>query len=829
MFSSARPRENSLEGQGFVSLEQLHQAKEKFYKSEITHAELGKMAADYASRFGDKIDKKEIVALAPFISAYSSDFWKEFITSLPEENAIKAILNEEYNLREDLYSIYYDLACALGDERTDQVALFLLSCMYYEKLSVYNYFMEMQTETAQAEDDAAPLRALAIKARYKPEDREKLEKCNLDALTRYESYWGQREAISRNVTTVCYQALDINLPLGDSVKDFASSSQKMMVPGPELTVSSSQFKVFLKYLAYHFDDYADYVRKEQRSISMSELYVAAEQGRLEDLPNLLEQNHRVKELRGIMELYEAIKNNDLNVIQNLLAAGVPADKKNADGLACFAVEKGYKEVLEILLKEGTSIDSIDTCNRTLLHLAAQKGNIEIIKLLLAKGADAGKIDNDGKTPLDLAVEGGHIGITKALFTARFNALVEQVESQEFKEKLVILKDNLIEKLRLGEVASCSALQKLISDLEEYNSNHLHDFQDYYRSVKQGNKHDLKEELQHVTALRKSFPQNTADSASFYSQNLVIHSMAANIKEIAERRIANERGVPGDAIDNLHNRLVTELEKAEKTLERKNRFHIEVVYQNYRQEVLNSLSESASSMSKKELEVREKITAILASSSNHIKTKFKDIIATIEESRPSTAYHVLSSAVSTIFSNRIAGSICSFFGITKHLEVSERYNTLKAEALIICAFDGFLKGEMNPQQLYHFLLQTIKLAPHNETIRALAQDVLSLYATGKMLREKDGNSFTEVLDRNVQALKTLLAESKIKKSTHKQVEELADKAEKVSQKIKELKAQSVMTDGEYKHMATLMYHYHVNLKPALEKQLKNLPEVSPATA
>jgi uncharacterized protein len=56
-----------------------------------------------------------------------------------------------------------------------------------------------------------------------------------------------------------------------------------------------------------------------------------------------------------------------------------------------------------ILSDGiTDINSIDKDGNTALHFAADRGYIEIVKLLLSRGALLNLVDTEGNTPLMLA-------------------------------------------------------------------------------------------------------------------------------------------------------------------------------------------------------------------------------------------------------------------------------------------------------------------------------------------------------------------------------------------------------------------------------------------
>ena len=99
-------------------------------------------------------------------------------------------------------------------------------------------------------------------------------------------------------------------------------------------------------------------------------------------------------------LIQAVKDNDLQAVQNLLADGADVNARDTDskgngtilGLAAY---NGYTEIVKLLLETGADLGAKTKKGATALIAAAEKSNVEVIKLLLAHGADVNvrTIDN----------------------------------------------------------------------------------------------------------------------------------------------------------------------------------------------------------------------------------------------------------------------------------------------------------------------------------------------------------------------------------------------------------------------------------------------------
>lgn len=69
-----------------------------------------------------------------------------------------------------------------------------------------------------------------------------------------------------------------------------------------------------------------------------------------------------------------------------------------------ACSYGHFLVAELLVKNGTNVNSCDLWKFTSLHEAALKGKLEIVKLLLKHGADPNRKNRELRTPLDMVLD-----------------------------------------------------------------------------------------------------------------------------------------------------------------------------------------------------------------------------------------------------------------------------------------------------------------------------------------------------------------------------------------------------------------------------------------
>ena len=110
------------------------------------------------------------------------------------------------------------------------------------------------------------------------------------------------------------------------------------------------------------------------------------------------------------KLHKAVYlNNEEKVVKYLAEAGVATGSGSGSGGKQSSSSSGKKHS-----KPKHNVNALDSCSRSVLHLAAINGNLRIIRLLLAAGANVNVQDSDGRTPMMKAVECGHTDVLQLL-------------------------------------------------------------------------------------------------------------------------------------------------------------------------------------------------------------------------------------------------------------------------------------------------------------------------------------------------------------------------------------------------------------------------------
>jgi uncharacterized protein len=108
-----------------------------------------------------------------------------------------------------------------------------------------------------------------------------------------------------------------------------------------------------------------------------------------------------------LDLALAYKNGD--VVTTLLHLSVRANEvqESAEQGMLSAIERGWTEIVHMLIESGFDIAKPTAAGSTYLHTAALKGQKKVVQLLLDYGASIEAIDRNGATPLHDAALGGN--------------------------------------------------------------------------------------------------------------------------------------------------------------------------------------------------------------------------------------------------------------------------------------------------------------------------------------------------------------------------------------------------------------------------------------
>ncbi len=126
---------------------------------------------------------------------------------------------------------------------------------------------------------------------------------------------------------------------------------------------------------------------------------------------------------GLTELHKAVMNTDIYSIQKLLEAGAGINIKETRSewtpLMLASDQHDYK-IMEILLRNGASVNNVDINGRSALHITIGRGIgpggdlVKQVQLLLDHGSSVNLKDNGGMSPVYAAIERGNPDILQLL-------------------------------------------------------------------------------------------------------------------------------------------------------------------------------------------------------------------------------------------------------------------------------------------------------------------------------------------------------------------------------------------------------------------------------
>ena len=163
----------------------------------------------------------------------------------------------------------------------------------------------------------------------------------------------------------------------------------------------------------------------EENMLINNLMVAVRDNNLPLLRNLIhEQNAPVDGSLsdGLTPLMIASQNGNLEIVKELLIAGVNPNASRTDGATAllWASLQGYLEVVQELLKAGANPNAATKEGETSLIYSSRNGRLDIADELLKAGANPNASTNIGLTPLMYAISVNHLEMVQKLLNRGAN-------------------------------------------------------------------------------------------------------------------------------------------------------------------------------------------------------------------------------------------------------------------------------------------------------------------------------------------------------------------------------------------------------------------------
>ena len=129
------------------------------------------------------------------------------------------------------------------------------------------------------------------------------------------------------------------------------------------------------------------------------------------------------ELFGGNPLFEAIKANNPQRVEEALAGGEKVEVQDFDGRRAiiYAALVGSTDIVEILIRQSALLDHRDKLGNCALYYAASRGDADVSEALIQAGAKMDISNRQGVTPLIIAAKLGHQHIVQLLLEKGANA------------------------------------------------------------------------------------------------------------------------------------------------------------------------------------------------------------------------------------------------------------------------------------------------------------------------------------------------------------------------------------------------------------------------
>ncbi|MCE5316168.1 MAG: ankyrin repeat domain-containing protein [Parachlamydia sp.] len=193
---------------------------------------------------------------------------------------------------------------------------------------------------------------------------------------------------------------DGNTPLHIAAKSGAISTMKCLSSyGADIALTNKSGETAWQ-LAFRGADVPT-MKKLLRSGIFSSLYVKGDDAA--GIKAFLQATGDINstDLMGSTPLHMAARRGNLDAIRILIEAGADVHKPNQYGQTALFYA-GESQTSEVLIQNGSDVNTVDRDNGTPLHIAARRGYYDAFDALVTHGADINQVDNDGKTPFDIA-------------------------------------------------------------------------------------------------------------------------------------------------------------------------------------------------------------------------------------------------------------------------------------------------------------------------------------------------------------------------------------------------------------------------------------------
>ncbi len=195
-----------------------------------------------------------------------------------------------------------------------------------------------------------------------------------------------------------------------------------------------------------FED-LDLAPKKTRSGDFGNCLAGPDLNPLSTQQQIERENPALFAMRAKLAFIKACHAGDFEAVRRLVTRFGVSVKEECMALH-FASDANFHEIVRFLIRQGASVDSRDSKNRTALMYASYKNNEETAAALLAEGASVELQDDFGSTALMYAASGGAVACCRMLEAGGSNldmqnkdglsALIYAIQSREHEAVRLLL-------------------------------------------------------------------------------------------------------------------------------------------------------------------------------------------------------------------------------------------------------------------------------------------------------------------------------------------------------------------------------------------------------
>ncbi len=205
--------------------------------------------------------------------------------------------------------------------------------------------------------------------------------------------------------------------------------------GADVNIKADDGKTALDYAK---EQYPEIVRAIEQAIQNKQYSITHATQTTNSTVNV-QQGKKEYTKEAAIDLLEAVRCNDLETVQKMLAEGADIDMQDdrENTALMFATFQRNLDMVKELITRGINVNAKEQGGNTAFMFVAMNGDVDIAKALLAGGALINTQNNTGKTAFDYARMYGHAEIEQLIQEQQQKVDFERIIKGYEKEKMTV--------------------------------------------------------------------------------------------------------------------------------------------------------------------------------------------------------------------------------------------------------------------------------------------------------------------------------------------------------------------------------------------------------